>query len=1332
MESESRWKSIVALIVVAVGAAGVGNHLARDGSGAGSGTSAPATHAWYRREPIKVETIRPTPLTRPLALVYQAVAGGRVFAADANGKPLQVKDGDLGLPLIGTSADAHSPEAGKPAPGAPSEAKKPAPCDTFPLTETPRSQVADRATCESVRQVRGVLDRAGGRLTTVIATLPDWVDSSLKWTFDDQLDALQTAAAQLDYTFVAFDLPDSDAVPMASGEDPPRFPIAKLHESTPGSLLFRKRRDNAATCPEWLQILLVGETPTGGVHEEALTAAIHFTQLWNLPSLATPTTPTCKAATGRPDYPPNPIRIIGPTYSGSAESMAHALTAARQSNPLVPTSFDIVTPSGSSPDNAKLLTIDNTSLFRSVVHTDDQVLDGVATFLGRSKPEWQCGVGVSLLVESSTSWGQRLLKNSAADKATNACTACTRSTDPELHPQPAMPCAVIVPFPLHISRLRADAKAPVSMPLQVPDGAIVSLNLGESAIPVDRVPPMTPELTAATVELMVDGMFQAIDDRKSTAIGVLATDKRDHLFLAEQIARHRPNVLMFTLESNLIYLHPDVASYTRGTIIGSTYALSERAQRLTHPALARKFPQQFGSAAGHGTFNALAMILEQPNVMLAYDIPGALGAPMPDRPDHGPCRPIASGEPCTPPVWISVVGHGALLPLAAEHARIGGLGAHRDAANASARNGELAGETYITAAPPSAATDGMPAKEYLEGTGLPLLEILVLVLLGCWYAWYWVWPRKAEAEAAFTRASQRPPGKERDRVVSLAAAALDEATAATIAVRGVLTAALLWLAKVAIIYVCDARGYNPASLRLVFDAIAIGASAVLLYSVLARLVTSDAGPRTAFSVRACAVLYAGVTCLAFLDGRVPVWGAGVLLILCTLLDYHSGGFWTAARLRRIPVLLGAGAYVCFTAHLLTADWRSVEAVLYVERASLVTSLASPATVILMLLGAMYWWATWNLRRVQLLLLPEIEVGVGKFLIERAERCGLKADDLLRRPAMTVKDLLYLPLVATVVGLGWGYGNVGTIEGRAFGGFLLLASVCVATTFAHSLAHTWTLGRSVHRLLTSLGMHRASTRYAEIGKEPFRWQLTFSPVRWRELEPFVRRIGCVIVALNKVPADDALWAKAAPTMADDLLKLSRDAWNLDPNADKVVAYASFLTAEDWVRLDKLMNSYVDVLVKTRWADAVPDTQSPAANQALVAMEYAVLFHAAIVLRDLLTRLVSGFTAVLGGLLLLFATHLFYTFQGRVFWLGFDALAVGGSALFAIRALLELERDKTLSRLWGTTPGELSLFGGLTVRAALYAAVSGVTLFAVFFPEVAGQFIGWLAPLQAIAK
>jgi len=223
-------------------------------------------------------------------------------------------------------------------------------------------------------------------------------------------------------------------------------------------------------------------------------------------------------------------------------------------------------------------------------------------------------------------------------------------------------------IPLHISRLRSEvAHTGTGATSQLPQSSEVALDLAEKLPPVDRIPPESPQMTAATVEIMVSGMFRSVEDRRLTAIGILATDKRDHVYLAEEIARRRPNVLPFTIESSLVYLHPDVAGFVRGTVVASTYSLNERTQRLTDPSLAEHFSQQFGASPAHGAFNALAILLDADDRLIDYRAPRRPGAPGESRANPTPCRP--QGRPdadCLPPVWISVVGRGTILPLAAD------------------------------------------------------------------------------------------------------------------------------------------------------------------------------------------------------------------------------------------------------------------------------------------------------------------------------------------------------------------------------------------------------------------------------------------------------------------------------------------------------------------------------------------------------------------------------------------------------------------------------------------------------------------------------------------
>jgi hypothetical protein len=177
----------------------------------------------------------------------------------------------------------------------------------------------------------------------------------------------------------------------------------------------------------------------------------------------------------------------------------------------------------------------------------------------------------------------------------------------------------------------------------------------------------------------------------------------------------------------------------------------------------------------------------------------------------------------------------------------------------------------------------------------------------------------------------------------------------------------------------------------------------------------------------------------------------------------------------------------------------------------------------------------------------------------------------------------------------------------------------------------------------------------------------------------------------------------------------------------------LRRQDWRVIDSIMKRFARALRATAWRTDFDSVAYPAAVvTALKSMEFAVGFHAALMLRALLTRLVSGFTIVFGALLLLLMAHLLYSFQGRVYWLSLDALFMVVAAVLAVRLLITLERDVVMSHIWGTTPGRVSLFGGLTWRVAGYAIITVATLFVVFFPELAGRTGDWLVPARTALK
>ena len=1376
----SRSTQVAVVVLTVLGAAGIGRLTVTASPPAPpAAASAAAGYRAAAPPPDQGGSVRPGALTRPLELLATAAALEPIFVAGPGGEPVLAA---TYRELVDRSATTRS--AGEP---------------------------GGNSDCVLFTAVQQRLRERHMTLTTVIATLPDWVDSSLKWTFDAELDALQSAAGQLNYVSTSFDLPETagsagSVGPGAAADVDYRLP--RPHETSPGALLFRTVPDGKSQDVQLLLVLLVGETPTAGVHHRALVAAIRFVQMWqatNRPAAGGAASHGCRSTPL--DGRTAPVRILGPTYSGSAASLRMVLD--ETVGPLLPdppavppTSkpplVDIVTPSASSLANREILRAAGIR-FRSVTHSDSEALRALAGYLGSTDAGWGCGEGAALLVEANTTWGRQFLQSDGPSSRQDQCDQCKRGS----REGAPLACAVLVPFPIHISKLRGDQKPSGSgatdsatSPAQTP------LDLADQTPPVDRVPAVTPELTGATVEQMIDGMFQALARRDVRVIGILATDKRDHIYLAQQVARRRPNVLSFTIESNLIYLHQDVAGYLRGTVIASTYSLDERSQQMTRPRLADRFPQQFGSSAAHGLFNGLAMLLDQQNLMLDYDLPGGPGERFALDSSTGPCRPSAGAAGrCTPAVWISIAAQGMLLPVAAargtddfyaEPAGDPGGGARvlgRDREGAVAPTSPRAHvrarwpfAVFLVAGAASAllflvvwiggkrgnvqrALDGIAGEAATSTAPAPGVakrarRSPARALREGWAALR----RGPERIAQVLRARPGPAAPEAvsaaRSTLELAQSARREIRASELAIQGSGLAFGLWLLKLLVITAAAATDHPLPrwnAFQLVFAGLCVLAGLAFWYVLAAAFWLRRPGesrdrpvmliPFAVFGLAMAAwAIVPDLVRLKVLPfswptadaaATVSVWiaiGAGIAALFTNpTVQWSRTLFREAEFLRRVPVLFGFGAVVCLAANMTLRHWTSVGALLFSERGTDLTSLVSPSVVVLGLSVTLAWWAIWNLRRVDLLMLPEIEVGVGPLLEDATQHADECASDALRSPSLSVGTGMLGPVAIAGFTLAIGSGNVGTIEGRAFNGFLLLGSACLLTALAHTLAHTRVLGGCVLELLAVLRRHPAAWVFEKLGAEPFDWGVTYRAVRGSDLQSLAARVAKIGAAIRVLFADDAATTCGVAVPPREL------AARCGTVADTLMASQAKGSGRDvvgrqkWREIDGLMRAFVEVLKQTRWRPDYPfTTPQPALDAELADMEFVVVFHASVVLRDVFTRIITGFTAVFGGLLILLATNLLYTFQGRIFWLGLNAVAIVVAGIMAIVLLLQLEKDTIFSQLWGTTPGEVSLVGGLAPRILGFALAALATVLTVFFPEVVGDFPTWLAPLSKLFR
>ena len=462
-------------------------------------------------------------------------------------------------------------------------------------------------------------------LGILIATLPDPFDSHLDWSFDADLEAIRRAFETSDYVVDRFWLPGlRDSLPAGPGGRP-----VALREVRPGVMLFRgTQRDS-----QRLRILyLVPELPTRGVYKDALWAALEERRAL-LRGSSLPLRPVTA----------DPIRIIGPTFSGTALSLRLVLRQWLAEH--AGDSIDLVTGSATSLGNLGTFSLPGIR-FRATINADESLgrvlAELVLPCLGLLPSQ------VVLLQESSTQYGQGLLAPAAGSAGKAGSAGSTRCPAPE-RKGPQDDRFVVIPFPMSISSLRtAYQRMPAAGPGVQPalpgatEAPRLPLDLLDPTRPKEDLP-VSSRLSPLAVDLLLDDVARTITRRRIRLVGLLATDVRDKLFLGDEIRKRVRDVQFFTYESNILYLRSDRNLALRGMLVLSTYPLVLENQWITSgDAQTRRFA--FGSDAAQGTYNATLIQLDRTDALLDYR----------RSRDSGSTRP---------PVWLSTVGNKTFLPV---------------------------------------------------------------------------------------------------------------------------------------------------------------------------------------------------------------------------------------------------------------------------------------------------------------------------------------------------------------------------------------------------------------------------------------------------------------------------------------------------------------------------------------------------------------------------------------------------------------------------------------------------------------------------------------------
>jgi hypothetical protein len=315
----------------------------------------------------------------------------------------------------------------------------------------------------------------------LIVTFPSPISPPLRYFFDSSLAALQSAAETAGYSLDSYDLPWTGSTKDSSGKfqlggEVDVFPTSKSEAKGDSSYLYalkpnsdsddRWKRDcgiilfRDRTQPRLLIVFVVGETPTSGVNKAALRDALDQVTWLNgwQTSEHQPAqhlvTMFQKAANA------SVIRIVGPTFSGSAASLRNALDDWRHYSTLkVPTpgdplSVNIVSGTATAISSETLTLAAGPKNLRPVVFKSVQIPDSV---LSKAIPLLLYDISMVPAPENSET-GPTLGSEAPRIAYLNENTAYGnphgdgRTSEDKDH-------NLTMPYPLHISQLRATSKA---------------------------------------------------------------------------------------------------------------------------------------------------------------------------------------------------------------------------------------------------------------------------------------------------------------------------------------------------------------------------------------------------------------------------------------------------------------------------------------------------------------------------------------------------------------------------------------------------------------------------------------------------------------------------------------------------------------------------------------------------------------------------------------------------------------------------------------------------------------------------------------------------------
>jgi hypothetical protein len=449
------------------------------------------------------------------------------------------------------------------------------------------------------------------KITPIIVTLPDPIESHLALDFDRRIEAIEAAALDAGFLIDQFWIPwiGADAT-LPEDLDQARIErvLRQLRLRQPGLQIFRSRGDEDRA----LFVFLVGETITLGVNKAQLSNAIQDVR------------DVLKAT----NEDPINIPILGPSSSGAIPSLIEEL----RKNQDEARPFLVVPSTATDTDLLKKLLQNRFIAPHAVVYDDQVALRRFVKFAGdelATAPR-----EIAILSESQTAYGSAL-----------------QSLPPDGPKNDNDPTLLRLTFPREIYRLRsvypdqATTSAPANGQVSPSVGGL-PLNLRLAPGVDDDVPSFSRDELPISQESVLELIAETIHRRKIKMVGVAATDVFDTLFLLRYLKESCPDVRLFVLDSDLLLVRATDSLSLQGTLAVTNFTLSptvqtwEEADSASDTGRTHLFPSRTSEA----TYDGLTYLINPQGP--------------PDR-----LHDLRSFEATEPLLWVTVVSRNGFQPI---------------------------------------------------------------------------------------------------------------------------------------------------------------------------------------------------------------------------------------------------------------------------------------------------------------------------------------------------------------------------------------------------------------------------------------------------------------------------------------------------------------------------------------------------------------------------------------------------------------------------------------------------------------------------------------------